>query len=128
MNRDLARKVRERAAECCEYCRIPQFSLPLPFQIDRIIAGQHHGETRLTNLALACPHCNRYKGPNIAGMDPLTGQIVRLFHPRTDRWADHFEFDDARMAGKTPVGRATVQVLAMNAEGPVQLRRLLHLA
>ena len=81
MNRDLARKVRERAAECCEYCRIPQFSLPLPFQIDRIIAGQHHGETRLTNLALACPHCNRYKGPNIAGMDPLTGQIVRLFHP-----------------------------------------------
>lgn len=129
MNRELARKVRERAAESCEYCRIPQFSLPLPFQIDHIIAGQHHGETELSNLALACPHCNRYKGPNIAGMDPLTGQIVRLFHPRTDRWADQFDvLDDARIAGKTPVGRATVQVLAMNAEGPVQLRRLLHLA
>ena len=61
-------------------------------------------------------------------MDPLTGQLVRLFHPRTDRWTDHFELDRARIAGKTPVGRATVQVLAMNAEGPVQLRRLVRLA
>ena len=128
MNRGLARKVRERAAERCEYCRITQFALPLPFQIDHIIAGQHHGETELTNLAFACPHCNRHKGPNIAGMDPLTGQIVRLFHPRGDLWIDHFEVDGARIAGKTPIGRATVQVLAMNAEGPVQLRRLVPLA
>lgn len=127
MNRDLARQVRERAAESCEYCSIPQFALPLPFQIDHIIAEQHQGQTELANLALACPHCNRYKGPNIAGMDPLTGQLLRLFHPRTDRWTDHFELDGARIAGKTPVGRATVQVLSMNAEGPVELRRLLHL-
>lgn len=127
MNRELARRVRERAAECCEYCLLPQFGLPLPFQIDHIIAEQHDGESEMSNLALACPHCNRYKGPNIAGFDPLTGQLVRLFHPRSDRWVDHFEFDSARITGKTPVGRATVQVLAMNAEGPVQLRRYLRL-
>lgn len=125
MNRDLARQVRERAEDRCEYCRIPQFALPLPFQIDHIIAGQHQGETELPNLALACPHCNRYNGPNIAGMDPLTGQLVRLFHPRVDRWTDDFELDGPRIVGKTPVGRATVQVLSMNAEGPVQLRRFL---
>ncbi len=78
------------------------------------------------NLALACPHCNRYEGPNIAGLDPLTGQLVRLFHPRRDEWADHFDPDGARINGRTPVGRATFQVLAMNAEGPILLRRLLH--
>lgn len=127
MNRELSRQVRERAAENCEYCRIPGFALPLPFQIDHIIAGQHDGETELSNLALACPHCNRHKGPNIAGMDPETGQLVRLFHPRRDRWADHFQLDGALINGKTPVGRATVQVLRMNADGPMQLRRLLRL-
>lgn len=126
MNRDVARRVRERAADQWEYCRLPAFALPLPFQIDHIIAGQHQGETELSNLALACPHCNRYKGPNIAGRDPLTGQLIRLFHPRTDAWADHFELADARIEGKTPVGRATIQVLSMNAEGPVQLRRLIR--
>jgi hypothetical protein len=67
VNRDLAQTVRERAGERCEYCRIPQLALPLRFQIDHIIAEQHGGETVLGNLAFACPHHNRYKGPNIAG-------------------------------------------------------------
>ncbi len=128
MNRELVRRVRERAAERCEYCRMPAMALPLPFQIDHIISGQHQGPTELSNLALACPHCNRYKGPNIAGLDPVSGQLVHLYHPRTDRWSEHFEWDGPRIAGKTPVGRATVQVLAMNADGPVLLRRFLDLA
>jgi hypothetical protein len=93
--------------------------------VDHIISEQHRGETAPENLALACVHCNRYKGPNIAGLDPLTGELVRLFHPRRDVWSEHFAFDDGRITGTTPVGRATVQVLSMNAEGPVQLRRLL---
>ena len=127
MNRDLTRQVRERAGDRCEYCRTPQFALPLPFQVDPVNSGQHRGATELSNLALACPHCNRYKGPNIAGMDPHTGELVRLFHPRNDEWADHFELDGARLAGRTPIGRATVQVLSMNAEGPMQLRKVLQL-
>ena len=122
MNRELARAVRERAGDSCEYCRIPQFALPLPFQIDHIIAEQHGGETFLSNLALACPHCNRYKGPNIAGVDPESGQLVRLFHPRTDLWTEHLEFEVERILGKTPIGRATVQVLAINASEPLRFR------
>jgi hypothetical protein len=94
----------------------------LPFQIDHVIAQQHHGETVLDNLALSCPHCNRYKGPNIAGLDSPSGQVVRLFHPRSDSWIEHFEFFGARLVGKTPVGRVTVQVLAMNAEQPLRFR------
>jgi hypothetical protein len=70
----------------CKYWRIPQSALRLRFQIDHIIAEQHGGETVLGNLAFACPHCNRYKNPNIAGLDSQSGQLVRLFHPRTDDW------------------------------------------
>jgi len=41
----------------------------------------------MENLALACLHCNQHKGPNIAGRNPETGEIVELFHPRQDRGA-----------------------------------------
>jgi 5-methylcytosine-specific restriction endonuclease McrA len=69
---------------------MPATMHPAPFQIDHIIARQHAGTSDEQNLALACIHCNRFKGPNIAGLDPETGELVRLFHPRTDKWADHF--------------------------------------
>jgi hypothetical protein len=46
----------------------PSASHPAPFQIDHIIARQHGGATELENLALACIHCNRFKGPNMLGL------------------------------------------------------------
>jgi hypothetical protein len=76
------------------------------FQIDHIRAEQHDGETVPKNLALACPYCNRYKGPNVAGFDPESGQLLRLFDPRTDSWSEHFHFLNARIGGISPVGRA----------------------
>jgi hypothetical protein len=69
-----------------------------------IIARQHGGQTPLDNLAMACFHCHRFKGPNIAGLDPTSGQLVRLFHPRLDVWSDHFRLDGTRLVGLTPVG------------------------
>jgi hypothetical protein len=96
--------------------------LPLPFQIDHIIAAKHGGQTVEDNLALACPHCNRFKGPNIAGIDPASGEAVRLFHPRTDVWAEHFGWVGARLVGHTPYRAATVHVLAMNAEDLLLIR------
>lgn len=122
MTRELARAVHSRAAGRCEYCHIPQFALPLPFPIDHIIAEQHDGQTALDNLALACPHCNRDKGPNIAGRDARSGELVRLFHPRQDVWPDHFRSERARIVGTTPIGRVTVHVLAMNANEALLLR------
>ena len=122
MNRDIAQAVREEAGERCEYCLTPQSALPLPFQIDHIVAEKHGGQTVSGNLALACPHCNRHKGPNIAGLDPHSGQLVRLFHPRTDLWAEHFEFAGPRILGRTAIGRATVHVLAMNTDDRLLLR------
>ena len=98
----------------CEYCRLPSQYHPGPFQIDHIIALQHAGSTTQENLALACIHCNRYKGPNIAGVDPLTQEIVRLFHPRRDPWTQHFARKGHLLEGLSPTGRATVAVLRMN--------------
>ena len=63
------------------------------------------------NLAWACIDCNSYKGSNIAGIDPDSkAEVVRLFHPRQDRWEEHFEWDDARLVGRTPIARATIDV------------------
>lgn len=125
MNRELARWIRDRAGSQCEYCRLPQSVLPLPFQIDHILAEQHGGRSEEENLALACPSCNRYKGPNIAGRDSETGELSRLFHPRTDRWTDHFETIGGSIIGRTAIGRVTVQLLQMNVADRVSLRRLL---
>ena len=122
MNQLLVQQIWQRAGYRCEYCRIPHPHYRLPFQIDHIIARQHGGASTLDNLAMACFHCNRFKGPNIAGIDPASGELVRLFHPRTDLWTEHFRFDDARLLGLTPIGRATINVLAMNAEDLLLLR------
>jgi len=122
VNRELVRRVWRRACDRCEYCLISQFAFPLPFQIDHILAEQHGGETVAENLALACPHCNRFKGPNIAGLDPDTADLTRLFNPRRDAWADHFRLDGPRMTGRTPIGRATIRVLAMNANDLLVIR------
>ena len=104
-----------RAENRCEYCHLNQEDEPfLRYQVEHIIAIQHGGETELDNLALACPHCNLHKGPNLAGIDPETQLLAPLFHPRKDRWEEHFEMDDTRIVGLTSIGRTTVRVLAMN--------------
>ncbi len=125
MDERLRREVRERAGGSCEYCRVPDSANQLPFQVDHIIAIVHHGETVLTNLAWSCFDCNVYKGVNLAGVDPDTGAIVRLYHPRNDRWDDHFRWHGARLVGTTENGRATIDVLRLNQPSRVEHRRLL---
>src|SRR5262245_51190055 len=121
----LERRVRERAKERCEYCRLPQAAYPWTFQIDHVVAEQHRGRTKLNNLALACPRCNRNKGPNLAGIDSKTREITPLFHPRRDVWDDHFRWRGPRLIGLTAVGRVTIQVLKINHPEDVELRRTL---
>jgi hypothetical protein len=73
VNREEIRQVWLRAQSRCEYCHLFSSDHPLPFHVDHIIARQHGGQTVLDNLALSCLHCNRHKGPNIAGIDSATG-------------------------------------------------------
>ena len=92
------------------------------YQVEHIVAKQHGGNDDLENLALACSHCNLHKGPNLTGIDPVTGEIARLFHPRSDAWIEHFQFIGAEILGLTPTGRTTVRVLEMNSRTRIDLR------
>ena len=125
MVESLDRRVRERAGNRCEYCRVPADISAFTFPVDHIIAQQHGGETTYENLALSCPHDNFHKGPNIAGLDPLTRRLTRLFNPRRQRWGTHFAWDGPLLVGKTAVGKTTIQVLNMNHPDRVELRRIL---
>lgn len=118
--------VQRRARGACEYCHLPRDASILPHQVDHIIASQHQGSDAPGNLSLCCIRCNLKKGPNIASIDPESGLLAPLFHPRRHSWREHFHVStDGRMLGLTPEGRATVQLLDMNDAERVQLRWLL---
>lgn len=93
------------------------------FHIEHVVPRQHGGGDDADNLALACHHCNLHKGPNLSGIDPLTGAIESLFHPRHETWEEHFAREGSIIVGLTSTGRTTVRVLAMNAPARVELRR-----
>ena len=114
--------VRRRADNRCEYCLLPQAYSELTHHVEHIVAKQHGGSDDVDNLALACHRCNLRKGPNLTGVDPLSGELVPLFHPRRDQWVEHFLFRGVRIMGITPIGRATVHVLAMNDARRLALR------
>ncbi len=115
--------VRRRAGDACEYCGLTQDDAPFAiFHVEHIISKQHGGIDDPSNLALSCHHCNLHKGPNLAGIDPETGEIVPLFHPRRDLWYEHFEQRGAIIVGLTATGRATTRVLAMNTIERIDLR------
>lgn len=121
--------VRSRSGNRCEYCRLPQSAAPfLTFHIEHVEAQQHVLDDSLDNLALACPDCNRYKGPNLTTLAPQTRDIVRLFHPRRDLWEEHFELRGSLVVGLTDVGVATVRLLQMNVAERVKMRAELLLS
>lgn len=123
---ELRRLVRERADGFCEYCRAEEAVSFALHEIDHIIAEKHGGQTTSENLALSCTLCNRRKGTDLSSVDPETGEIVPLFHPRKDRWPDHFRFDGARMDPLTPTGRVTAFLLGFNTDARLSERAASH--
>lgn len=108
-------QVRERAQGLCEYCRLPEEADAITFEVDHITAEQHGGPTELENLAYTCFECNRYKGPNLASVDPQTSEISLLFHPRKHVWDEHFALNpNGTFSGRTSTGRATIRLLKLN--------------
>src|SRR5438094_9883416 len=114
METALQRAVRDRAKHRCEYCHFPEEFAEAPFHVDHVVARQHGGGGELENRALACCFCNRYKGPNLCSVDPDSGKVVRLFHPRENVWGEHFTWNGPRLVGRTAIGRATIQALRLN--------------
>lgn len=81
----------------------------------------------MPNLAFSCAGCNAHKYDHITGMDPLSGQEVPFFHPRKQRWDDHFAWapDLLDVIGLTRTGRATIEALCLNRRNIRNLRRIL---
>ena len=125
---ELRQQVFERARGSCEYCRSQARYASQTFSAEHIVPRAKSGLTELANLALACQGCNNHKYQKTEAIDPATNEFAPLYHPRQDRWDEHFAWSDdfTLMIGLTPTGRATIAVLFLNREGVVNLRRLLY--
>jgi hypothetical protein len=110
----LRRLVASRADGFCEYCRIHESDTHLGCQVDHILSEKHGGRTAAKNLAYACTFCNQAKGADIGSIATTTGEFVRFFNPRTDRWTDHFEINGVAIIPRTAIGEATVSILGFN--------------
>lgn len=87
---ELRRLVVARAEGLCEYCLIAEEDTFYGCEVDHVISEKHGGPTQEDNLAYACVFCNQAKGSDVGSIHWESGQFVRFFNPRTDRWADHF--------------------------------------
>lgn len=116
----------ERADFCCEYCLVHEMYAPFIHEVDHVIARKHGGEDVLENLAYACAQCNRFKGSDIASIDPATGLLVTLFNPRTQNLHEHFRLDGFVIDPLTAIGRATVRLRQLNQIDRLLLRQELH--
>ncbi len=111
---ELRRLVATRANGLCEYCLIHASDTYFGCQVEHIIAEKHGGLTEDTNLAYACASCNRAKGSDIGTIALSTGEFTRFFHPRLDRWGEHFSLDGVFIRPRTPIGEATARILRLN--------------
>lgn len=123
--KELRDKIATQAQRRCGYCLTSEAIVGTPMEIDHLIPQSLGGLTEEDNLWLACSLCNDHKNNRIAALDPLSGEIVRLFDPRHQKWDEHFEWDDdgTHVKGLTPIGRATVIALHLNRPSLVKARQ-----
>jgi hypothetical protein len=105
---------------------MPQAGQEATFHVDHVRPRRDGGPTTLENLALACVSCSLRKGARSEARDPLTGDAAGVFNPRTQVWEEHFQIaEDFLILGRTPTGRASVELLRMNRPTAVEIRRRL---
>jgi len=122
---ELRRLVATRANRMCEYCLIAEEDTYVGCSIDHVVSEKHGGQTELEKLAYACLTCNLAKGSDLGSIDPATGQLVRFYNPRTDRWTDHFELRGASMVPLTNIGDVTCRILGFDRPERREERQLL---
>jgi hypothetical protein len=118
-------RVRRRAAFLCEYCHTDERWQLVPFTVDHVLPASEGGDDSADNLALACFHCNRHKSDKQSAFDPVTRKEVPLFNPRRMLWAEHFIWsaDGLRVLPQSETGRVTIELLRLNRERVLRLRR-----
>lgn len=93
------------------------------FHVEHVTPQSAGGSNEVGNLALACPSCNLHKSnrttiPQSGHPDPIA-----LFNPRLNIWSEHFEWDDYQVAGRMPIGNATIEALYLNNERRQKIRK-----
>lgn len=118
--------VAERAGHRCEYCHAPESIFNVVFEVEHINPVAAGGDDRTDNLALACRSCNSFKGNRISYLDPESGQEERFYHPRLDRWEEHFLAtpESSEISALTAMGRSTVNGLRINSLAQTTARQL----
>jgi len=119
------KKIRSWAKDRCSYCLSAQKYVYVTLHIEHIIPVVKGGTDGDNNLCLSCVWCNLSKSTKTEGLDPRTKMVTRLFNPRSDLWAEHFEWDQDQITlkGKTAIGRTTVEELNMNRSLALQVRK-----
>ena len=129
MSKHISSEIRQivasRANFVCEYCLIAESDAYFKFQVEHIISRKHGGSSELENLALSCVFCNRYKGSDIATLTPESGELIRFYNPRNDRWREHFRLNGVRIEFLTEIGEATIRILQMNHDDRILEREVL---
>jgi hypothetical protein len=105
---ELRRQIRTEVGELCGYCKSSERWLGISHEVEHIIPEAAGGASTPENLWLACRRCNSFKANRREAIDPLTRNSVALFHPRNDKWNEHFHwsFDGTMVIGVTACGRA----------------------
>jgi hypothetical protein len=100
-----------------------------PFVCEHIQPRARGGGDTLEELAWSCAGCNGHKADKTRAVDPASGRLMPLFHPRRQNWARHFQWsgDGLLILGRTAVGRATIAALELNRAELVNLRQMLFL-
>ncbi|MBV6624075.1 MAG: HNH endonuclease [Rivularia sp. (in: Bacteria)] len=119
----LRRQVEQRANYSCEYCLLRSDVAFYSHEVDHIIAVKHGGATDAENLAFTCWRCNRHKGTDLGSFDPQTGEFSFLFHPRKQKWEEHFRMENFNIQGLTAEGRTTANLLQLNIDERIAERQ-----
>ncbi len=123
---ELRERIARQALYRCGYCLTQEAVVGTAMEVEHIFPFSLGGPTVEDNLWLACSFCNLHKGTRTFAEDPTSGQVSLLFNPRFQVWEDHFAWEDrgTRIAGRTPVGRASIRTLKLNRPLLVEARQL----
>ncbi|MEB3160938.1 MAG: HNH endonuclease signature motif containing protein [Synechocystis sp.] len=122
----LQKQIRQHFQNCCAYCQTAEFLTATTFEFEHIKPLAAGGETSFSNLCLACPSCNRYKGDRQSVTVIRSGLTIALFHPHLQEWKEHFRWNDdgSEIIPITPVGEGTIDALRMNRPALVRARKM----
>lgn len=93
------------------------------FHMEHIVPRSLGGGSDLDNLAWSCPGRNLHNAGRSGLLDRDTNQRVPVFNPRSERWRDHFSWDEFQIVPLTAIGRAMCAAFELNSDRRIRIRR-----